>query len=250
MKKILIAMTVFLAVLMARDASALVNVEGRYWFTDLSGTVTSSMAGLPGTELNLSKDLGVKGSKGFPEVRVGFNFFSNRIRYAFVPMKWSGSTTISQTFNFNGQSFSAGDRISSEMRAYYHRLGYEYDFIDTLGNRLGTIVELKYFDVEATVNDSTTGIKKSKSIGLPVPTIGIAGRVSLPIMFSFGGEVTGISLGSTAYVLDGEASVDYKPVPFVSVTGGYRALILHLDHSNSRANVTVKGPFVGLKAEF
>ncbi len=250
MKKLLIALAVFFIALAAKDASALVTAEGRYWFTDLSSTVNVTGGGLTGTDINMVKDLGLDSNKGFPEVRVGFNLGSNRIRYAFVPLKWDGSATLSRTFNFNGQSFAANDRISSELKAYYHRLGYEYDFIDTLGNRLGAIIEVKYFDIDATVKDSTSGKEESKNIALPVPAIGVAGRVSLPLLFSVNGEVTGISLGSMAYVLDGEASVDYKPVPFVSVTGGYRALVLHLDHSNSRANMTVKGPFLGLKAEF
>jgi len=64
------------------------------------------------------------------------------------------------------------------------------------------------------------------------------------------GEVSGISLGSAAYVIDGEAGMDFKPIPYFSLTGGYRALVLHFDHNDSKANMTVKGPFAGLKAEF
>ncbi len=250
MKKIVIALIFIFTALIAKDASALVTAEGRYWFTDLSSKVNVSSGVLAGNDINMVDDLGLDGRKGFPEVRVGFNLGSNRIRYGFVPLKWDGSTTLTQTFNFNGQSFAVSDKVSSELKAYYHRLGYEYDFIDTLGNRLGGIIEVKYFDINATVKDSTLGREESKKLALPIPTVGVAGRVSLPLLFSVGGEVTGITLGRTAYMIDGEASVGYRPLPFISVSGGYRGIVLHFDHSDSRANMTVKGPFLALKAEF
>jgi len=250
MKKLLVAIIVFLGALASRDASALVTAEGRYWFTDLSSTAQISGSGIPGTDINLVKDTGLESSKGFPEVRLGFNIGSHRIRYAFVPLSWSGSGSLTQTFNFAGQTFSATDRVNSDLRAYYHRLGYEWDIIDVLGNRLGPVIEIKYFDIDAHIKDTTTGMEESKRINLPVPAIGVAGRIALPFLFGVGGELTGMSLGSMAYVVDAEASADFKPVPFVSVEAGYRVLALHVDYSNSKANMTVKGPFVGLKAEF
>jgi hypothetical protein len=119
-----------------------------------------------------------------------------------------------------------------------------------LGNKLGAIIEVKYFDIDASLKDTTAGKEATKRIALPMPAIGVAGRVALPFLFGVGGELTGMSLGSMAYVLDAEASADIKPIPFVSIEAGYRVLALHLDHSNSKASMTVKGPFVGLKAEF
>ncbi len=250
MKKLLVAIVFFLGAFAARDASALVTAEGRYWFTDLASDVQVAGSGIPGTDINLVKDTGLEKSKNFPEVRIGFNLGSNRVRYAFVPLSWSGSGALTQTFTFAGQSYPATDRVNSNLKAYYHRLGYEYDFIDTLGNRLGAIIEVKYFDIDASIKDTTAGKEGKKRITLPLPAIGVAGRVALPFLFGVNGEITGISLGSTAYALDAEAGADIKPVPFVSIEAGYRVLLLHVDYSNSKANMTVKGPFVGLKAEF
>ncbi len=250
MKKLLMAIAVFSVVFISRDASALLSVEGRYWFTGLSGTANISGSGIPGTGVDLVKDLGLQSNTGFPEVRVGFNIGSNRIRYDFVPLKWGGTSTLSQTFNFNGQTFSASDRTSSELRANYHRLGFEHDFIDAAGERLGAIIEVKYFDMKAAVTDLTRGMEASKTLALPIPSVGVTGRVALPFLFGVDGEVSGISLGSAAYVIDGEAGMDFKPIPYFSLTGGYRALVLHFDHNDSKANMTVKGPFAGLKAEF
>ena len=79
---------------------------------------------------------------------------------------------------------------------------------------------------------------------------GIAAQVGLPFLFSVGGEITGISLGSDAYLVDGEAMVNLKPAPFVIISGGYRVFKLHLENDDDLADITVKGPFVMLKADF
>lgn len=251
MRKIAVAVACFLAVVLANtDAFALLKVDGRYWFTNLDANAKVSKGGVIGTDLDLVKDLGIDDKKNFWEGRITLELGHHKIRYGFTPLKWDGSRTLSQSITFNGRTYSASTTVDTKLNLDYHRLGYEYDFIDLLDNRLGVIVELKYFDADARLKDTSLGIDESKKVRAPIPTVGIGGQVGLPFLFSVGGEVTGITVGKNAYLVDAEAGVNLKPFPFVVISGGYRIFKLHLENNDDKGNVTLKGPFAMLRADF
>ena len=227
------------------NAFAIVDLEGRYWLTTMDDEIKS---GTTGDTINLVDDLGVDDKENFFDVRATLELGSHRLRYGYMPLNWKGTKTISQDIVFNGQTYSALDTVNTELDIAYHRLGYEYDIIDTLDNRLGVIFEVKYFDIDASL--TSTGLNETASVKAPIPTIGIAAQVGLPFLLTVGGEVTGITLGSAAWLVDAEAGVNFKPAPFVVVSGGYRLLKLHLDYDDDLADISVQGPFVMLRADF
>ncbi|MFQ5587088.1 MAG: hypothetical protein ACE5GF_09775 [Thermodesulfobacteriota bacterium] len=218
-------------------AHAILRVEGRYWFPTLDAEVKS---GLLGTELNLVDDLG--------EGRVTLELGGSKLRYAFTPLSWDGDETITQSISFGGQTYSASSQITSSLDVDYHRLGYEYDFIDFLNNKLGVIFDIKYFDVVASLK--TVGIDESEAFKAPIPTIGVVAQVGLPFLFSVGGEVTGITLGDTGHLVDGEAAVNFKPVPLVTLSGGYRVFKVKYEDDDNHVIIDLNGPFIQLRASF
>ncbi len=70
------------------------------------------------------------------------------------------------------------------------------------------------------------------------------------MIFSVGGEITGITLGSSAYLVDAEAAVNIKPAPFVIISGGYRIFKMHAENDDDLAEVSLSGPFLSLRADF
>ena len=68
------------------------------------------------------------------------------------------------------------------------------------------------------------------------------------MIFSVGGEITGISPGPSRTV-DAEAAVNLKPAPFVIISGGYRIFKMHAESDNDLAEV-LSGPFLSLRADF
>jgi hypothetical protein len=237
----------FLATLFtASNAFAIVDIEGRYWLTTMDDEVRS---GASGTTINLVDDLGVDDKENFFDVRATLELGSHKLRYGYMPLSWEGATTTGAPINFGGVVFPAA-ATSTKLDIDYHRLGYEYDIIDTLNNRLGVIFEVKYFDIDASLTSSVPGVSQSASVKAPVPTIGVAAQVGLPFLLSVGGEVTGISLGSAAWLVDAEAGVNFKPAPFVVVSGGYRLLKFHFDYDDDLVDLSVNGPFVMLRADF
>lgn len=251
MRRFVAALTVFAVMLLAAPgAQAIVNVEGRYWFSNFDDKVKISKGSVIGTDINLVDDLGVDDSRNFWEGRITLELGSHKLRYGFMPLEWKGSKSLNRSITFNGQTYSASTNVNTELKADYHRLGYEYDIIDSLNNKLGVIFEVKYFDAKASLDAPSAGIHESADGKAPIPTIGVAAQVGLPFLFSVGGEVTGITVGSKGYMYDAEAAVNFKPAPFVIVSGGYRILKLHAENSDDLADLEVKGPFLTLVADF
>jgi hypothetical protein len=248
-KKILLGLAVLVLTLsIGTDASAWVELEGRYWFPTLDANFKSSTTGVIGTNIDLVKDLGLDDSESFPEGRVTLNIGKHMLRYGFMQLEWDASKIITQEIKFGGKTYSASTLVDTTLKADYHRLGYEYDFFDVLNNKLGVIFEVKYFDFEAGLK--ATGLSELESLKAPVPTIGIAAQIGLPAIFSIGGEVTGMGLGSDLYIYDAEVGVIVTPAPFIRISGGYRIFELHIEDGDDSATLTLSGPYVMLKADF
>lgn len=252
MRRIFLAVfVIFAAVLCVNsEANALLKLDGRYWFTTFSDSIKLSSGSVTGTDINLVNDLGVDDKKNFWDGRITLELGSHKLRYGFMPVSWDGSRTLSQSIVFNGRTYSASTTVDTKLKADYHRLGYEYDIIDLLDNRLGVIFEVKYFDGDAKLSAPAAGISETGKLRAPIPTVGVTGQVGLPFLVSVGGELTGIAIGSKLYLIDGEAGINIKPAPFVVISGGYRILKFHVEKSNDKIDLTLKGPFVMLRANF
>ncbi len=253
MKRILFTTAITLAlVFFHTQAFAVVKLEGRYWFTDLEGDLNVTDGGLAGTDIDIKDDLGVD-DEDFWEIRATLEFGSHKFRYGFVNLEWDGDNTLTETINFGGETFTVSTFVVTDIDIVYHRLGYEYDFIDTLDYRLGAIFEVKFFDVDASVEapNVVPAVKESESFTAPVPTIGVAFQAGLPFLLDVGGEVTGITLGKYGYLIDAEAAVNFNPFPFVTLSGGYRYFKLHADVDDDfELDLDLNGPFVLLRVGF
>ncbi len=251
MKRVYITLLTFLVVaLTTPSAHALLSVEGRYWLSTLDSKIKSTESGLTGTELDLVDDLGVDKSNGFGGGRVTLELGKHKLRYGYVPLSWEGQKTLSQSIDFAGKTYTATARVDSSLDMKYHRLGYEYDLLDTLGNKVGIIVEAKYFNIDARLKADTLGYDERTSTAAPVPTIGATVQVGLPLLFSVGGELTGMTLGSRGYLLDGEVAVNVKPFPFVSFSGGYRILKMKFEDGDDKGVFDLSGPFLVVRGSF
>jgi len=235
---------------MSSPADAIVKVDARYWFTTFSDSLQISSGSVTGTNINLIDDLNIDDKKNFFDGRVTLELGSHKLRYGLMPLSWDGTKVLNQSIVFNGQTYTASTTVDTKLKADYHRLGYEYDFIDLLDNKVGVIVELKYFDADARLSAPSIGLNESGTLKAPIPTVGVTAQAGLPFLINVGGEITGISAGSKIYLVDAEAGINFKPAPFVVLSGGYRILKFHVESSNDKVDLTLKGPFVMLRANF
>jgi len=251
LRRYLLALMAFISLLfISTQALAIVDVEARYWFTNLDTKIEASSGPIIGTNLDLVNDLGVDDLENFVEGRITLELGHHNFRYAYMPLSWSGQATLTRDINFAGRTYPASTQVSTDTQIDYHRFSYRYDFIDTLQNRLGIIAEVKYFDGRVNLKDAAFGLDESTRLQIPIPAIGVGAQMSIPLLAKVGAEITGMTLGSLAYVLDAEANVGFHPLPFMDVSAGYRFLKFHIDKDDDVGSVTLKGPFVTISANF
>src|SRR5438045_9635331 len=96
------------------SASAqMIEIEGRYWIARTDVQVRVAKFGLA-TDIDLKKDLGI-GDEGFPEGQVTWSHGSNRLRFDFIPIRYSGDHDVSRTIVFNGRTYIVGTRVISSI---------------------------------------------------------------------------------------------------------------------------------------
>ncbi len=232
------------------QAYALVDIEARYWFTNLDSNVTATSGTVVGTDLNLVSDLGLDDHESFPEARITLELGNHSFRYAYLPLSWSGETVTDTTITFAGKTYPVFSAVSTDVQVDYHRFSYRYDLINKLNNRLGIIVEVKYLDGRVNLKDAAFGLDESTRLQIPIPAVGIGGQLAIPFLANIRAEITGMSLGSMAYVVDGEANVGFHPLPFINVSAGYRYLKFHVEQNDDTGSVALRGPFVTVSANF
>jgi hypothetical protein len=231
----------------------LVELEGRYWFTNLEGQVRVDSNSLSGTNVDFKDDLGIDDDDA-PGVRLTFGLpLNNKIRLAYTFLKFDSNTTLDQTINFNGSTFAAGTQVGSDLEIHYGRLGWIWQPIAIPGIlKVGPMLELKGVVIDANVEtrNAVPAIEEGKELGLILPTIGAAlDFTAIPKVDLFA-EISGLPAGSLGHVLDAEAGIRVKPLPFFTISAGYRLFDVKIEHSDDSAEATLHGPFVGASVRF
>src|SRR5438093_5624370 len=113
-----------LAVLLAQGVAfgQIVELEARYWFIDLNVSAKAKSGSLPGSDIDLGDDLGLK-SENAPEGRLTFFAGPNsRIRLAYTRLDFEGDKTLGRTITFEGETFTANSRVATDLDIQYGRL--------------------------------------------------------------------------------------------------------------------------------
>ncbi len=231
----------------------IVELEGRYWFTDVKARARVESNSLPATNVDFTKDLGLD-DENAPGVRLTFGLpFNSKIRLAYTYLNLEGDATLTRNINFGGSTFTANTLVDSDFEFHYGRLGWIWQPIVVPGIvKLGPMFELKGGVLDATIEtrNAVTSIKESQELGLIVPTIGAALDFTPHRMIHIFAEVSGLPAGSLGHILDAEAGIRFVPVPFLTIAGGYRYFDLKIEHDNDDGSLKLSGPFVGVSLRF
>lgn len=255
MRRVLAA-ALLLGSLAFRPATALAieaGVRGEYWFPTISGNAQTTTNGLPDTPFDLKDTLGVQ-DEDFPfwEAFLGVSRFTFRAGY--MQPQYDGSSTLTQTFVFNGQTFAVNEKISTRLEMDIIDGQLQFDLlrpsVGVAGFNLGLILQGKFVDGSIQVQSATTGITTREDFQLAAPLVGVAAGVGfLKDMIRADVRATGMAYsGSHVYEVDAYAS--FAPFPFVRLQGGYRYFDLEVDESDVLANLTLSGPYAGIQLSF
>jgi hypothetical protein len=230
-----------------------VEFEGRYWITDLTAEAKVIESGI-GTRIDFKDDLGLR-NENFPDVR--FTWYTgpkSKLRLAYTQVAYSGKKNIERTIEFDGETYTVGTRVITDLDVYYLRLGWAWQFINIANGKVkfGTLLEAKGFlvDISLDAPNLIPPVKESEEFVGGLPTVGFALDINPHKIVNIFAEVSGMYAGEYGYFLDGEAGVKIIPIKNLSVLGGYRIFYLKAEDDPDFAKLQISGPFVGATLRF
>jgi hypothetical protein len=237
------------------------HVEGGvdFWFGTADLSISSggsgALAGIPGTDINAKRDLGLV-DKNLPML----NFVlkgarRHKLRVQYVPIKYEQSAVLTRSIDFNGQRYSVGLPVNSTLDWKALRLGYEYDFVVKSRGYGGFIIEDKQTDVRVDIATPLIRPQFARAQA-PIPALGFVGRYWIVSRMNITGEVTGFKIPDSiegrynAHYVDIDVFGTVNATNNLGVKFGYRSLDLSYKFQEDSGAFTLKGPYVGVVARF
>jgi len=179
-----------------------IEVTGDLWHPTPDMIISSESLGIIGDQIDFVNDLGIV-TTTFKQLKiVARPTTKSKFRFEYTPIKYTAETTVQRSFVFNGQRYTVGLPVESEVTWKAYRFGYEWDFLYRDRGFLGLILEAKYTDINASLTASVIGTEFAHAQA-PIPAIGLIGRVYPVPNISITGEFTGLKYNADA-VLTGK----------------------------------------------
>jgi len=231
------------------------GVRGMYWGSTISGNVQSFIGGVPETDLDVKNDLGMKDENVF-NGEVFLKAGNLTFRVAYTPLKFTGSSVLSTTIEFDGNTFPAATPVSSKLETKMVDGDVQWDLLHpdlgVVSMNLGVFLRLKYVDgsIEISSNDPLLPISATQDFRLPVPEVGAAAGIGfLKDIVRADARVSGMAYSGN-HIYEGDAFLSVIPFPFLRLQGGYRFIDLKADESDIKATLKIKGPYAGIQVAF
>jgi hypothetical protein len=235
-----------------------VEVAFNLWNPVPNFVVSSESLGIPGTNIDVQADLAVA-QKTMYEIRLVLRPAKHhKFRFQYLPMTYTGQTTLSTELIFNGIKFPVSTVVATDFRWKTYRLGYEGDFISRNWGYIGVIIEAKYTDARVELDSPIIG-REFVQARAPIPAIGVAGCVYPVKWVAIAGEFTAFKLPQGIQGLAGGTEASYfdwdinGTVNFTHNFGaqvGYRTLDLRYSVEKDNGQARLKGLYFGGVARF
>jgi hypothetical protein len=219
------------------------------WSPSADLVIASESLGIAGTDIDLVNDLGLI-SRRFGHLRLVLRpSTKHKFRFSYTPMRYQSEAVLTRPIVFNGIRFNAGVPVQSTLLWKAYRLGYEYDFLYRDRWFVGFVLDVKYSDVEATL-DSLIASEFARARG-PVPAVGGIGRFYVVPNISITFEMTGFKLPETldeqyrgSYVeIDTYGSINFTDHFGAQV--GFRSLDVNYTVEGDRGDLRLGGLYFG-----
>src|SRR3989304_9621565 len=176
-----------------------IEVEGRMWMVKLDSTVRIVENGI-GTEVKLVDDLGFDERKNFFEGRLQVKFArKHKLNLEYIPLKWDADKLITRTIEFNGQLYTVGTRVQSRLDLTFFKGGYEYDFLAGSLGFLGGTLDVLVANAKVQLTAPALAIDQKEEVTVPIPMIGLIGRVYPIKWVNLTAKASGLPAGSYGY---------------------------------------------------
>jgi hypothetical protein len=226
-----------------------VEVSGFLWNPTPNIAITSEGLGIPGTAIDFVDELGIEKST-FRQIRVTLRpGTKHKFRFEFTPINYEAVATLRRDVVFNGITYPIALPVGTDLDWNAYRFAYEWDFVYLSRGFVGLVLEAKYTDVKATLeNVVDTQFARARA---PIPAIGIIGRGYITPNISITGEFSGIRLPESLfedyranyYDFDLYGTVNFND--YVGAQVGYRSFDIFYRIDADEGELTLKGLYFG-----
>jgi hypothetical protein len=235
------------------------EIAGSIWNPTPDIAISSESLGIIGDRIDFVNTLGLATTKFRQLKLVGRPGVKHKLRFEYTPIHYTATTTVETSFVFNGQRYTVGLPVTTDLFWKAYRFGYEYDFVYRNRGFVGLLLETKYTDITATLTANLAGLGREEFTHArgPIPSIGIVGRGYIIPNISITGEFSGFpEVGTTGSSRYGGRYYDfdlYGTVNFNDHIGaqvGYRSLDVLYKVKNDSGALKLKGLYFGAVGRF
>lgn len=220
-----------------------------YWMPTADIVVSSEQLGIPGSQINVKRDLGLTDQR-FPAFTVELRpARSHKFRLNYIPVNYTQTTTLNQDIVFNGIRYRLGLPVNSALDWKTYAIGYEYDFVVKNWGFVGFDLQAKYTDVQVALA-SPLASEFARARG-PIPAIGGIARYYIVPNISITGEVSAFKIPDSidrrynAHYIDIDIFGTLNLTNNIGVKGGYRSRDVGYLINSDSGSFTLKGIYVG-----
>ena len=224
------------------------------WNPPLDLKVASESLGQAGTTIDAVTDLGLA-KKTLKEMRIVLRpAKKHKFHINYLPMTYTGESTIHREFVFNGQRFNVNLPITTQFEWKTWLIAYEYDFFYTDKGFVGFTLNSKF--TKTLVNIKSPIVTEFASAQAPVPTIGGIARVYVVPNISITADINGIKIPDSvsekykAHYADLDI---YGTVNFnnnIGLRGGYRSFDVGYLVESDTGSFVLNGIYFGIVARY
>jgi hypothetical protein len=228
-----------------------VEIGGYLWNPTPTIAISSESLGIIGSQIDFVEDFDIE-KVTFKQLKVVLRpGRKHKLRFEYTPIRYSNDNArLDRSIVFNGQRFDISLPVATDLKWNAMRFGYEWDFVYRDRGFLGLLLDLKYTDVQASIENVFVG-REFVSAKAPIPTIGVIGRVYPVPNVSLTGEFTGFKLPESIdenykgkyYDFDMYGTVNFTHN--FGVQAGYRSLTVFYLVDEDQGDLKLKGLYFG-----
>jgi hypothetical protein len=268
MKKILVAAIMLLmglAIANPVHTESFIKLKGDLWNSGINGHVKSETKLIPGTKVDLIRDLDLEKTAMIPEVELTLNWGMNKLICSMGNAVYSGEKTLNSDVTFSGVTYIISDKISTDLSltlggALYERVftpKFITEAFPSIANvEAGLLLGVKYIAAEVKL-DSTLGSAKTEDGTAPIPVIGLLfkfGMLENKLNWELGAVGFKASMSDvTAEYFDAYLESKLSFIPVVPIGIGYKMSRLNISNNASDSfdlNLNMSGLYIFTQFEF
>jgi hypothetical protein len=223
----------------------------RAWWAEPHGNLFITRGGHPGSasRIDVEDDLSLD-SEWILEPGVDVVLGRHRLGVAYVPLDFTGRTTLDAPIVFHGTTFPAGTPTRSEVKLPLWIVRYDYALVRESFGELRVGPQLDVWKLDSRVEDTSPGgASERRSFGSALPGLSLTGTATLG-PFDLRATAAGAYRPSDRYILDFDGGLAVHPARGLALELGYRWLGADINETTNDGDLRFRGPFVALSFRF